>query len=115
MRFKVRSSPTPPTPTVVTASVYILPNTVSLNDCAFGDEPVVIHKSERLRDVAPVLVRIVSELAERVSGNRLDGLGGRLPPTTMVAGIETGARAACRHRALRHPSEGRRIRGVPPT
>ena len=41
--------PTPsPTP-AVTANAYILPNAVSLNDRAFGDEPVVIHQSERLR------------------------------------------------------------------
>jgi plastocyanin len=41
-------SPTP-SPTVVTASAYILPDAVSLGDWAFGDEPVVIYKSERLR------------------------------------------------------------------
>jgi hypothetical protein len=44
-------APTPPpspTPTV-TASAYILPDAVSLNDWAFGDEPIVIYKSERLR------------------------------------------------------------------
>jgi len=41
--------PTPtPTPTV-TASAYILPGAVSMNDWAFGDEPVVIYTSERLR------------------------------------------------------------------
>ena len=40
-------SPTP-TPTV-TASAYILPGAVSLNDFAFGDEPVVIYTHERLR------------------------------------------------------------------
>ena len=40
--------PTSPTPTV-TASAYILPDAVSLNDQAFGDEPIVIYKSERLR------------------------------------------------------------------
>ena len=41
--------PTPiPTPTV-TASAYILPGAVSMNDWAFGDEPIVIYKNERLR------------------------------------------------------------------
>src|SRR5882672_3034188 len=45
--------PTPPngpspSPTV-TASAYILPDAVSLGDWAFGDEPIVIYKSERLR------------------------------------------------------------------
>ena len=42
------TSPTPPTPTV-TANAYILPNAVSMDDWAFGDEPVVIHNNERLR------------------------------------------------------------------
>jgi plastocyanin len=43
------SGPTPtPTPTV-TASAYILPGAVSLNDWAFGDEPVVVYAHERLR------------------------------------------------------------------
>ncbi len=42
--------PTNPTPTpLVTANAYILPGAVSLNDWAFGDEPVVIYKNERLR------------------------------------------------------------------
>ena len=40
--------PTGPTPTV-TASAYILPDAVSLDDFAFGDEPIVIYKGERLR------------------------------------------------------------------
>jgi plastocyanin len=45
-------SPTPspaPSPTVTTANAYILPDAVSRNDWAFGDEPVVIYKGERLR------------------------------------------------------------------
>ncbi len=42
--------PTPtPTPTLVTATAYILPNAVAQGDWAFGDEPVVIHRGERLR------------------------------------------------------------------
>jgi plastocyanin len=42
--------PTNPTPMpLVTASAYILPGAVSMNDWAFGDEPVVIYTSERLR------------------------------------------------------------------
>jgi plastocyanin len=40
--------PSTPTP-AVTATAYILPGAVSLNDWAFGDEPVVVYKSERLR------------------------------------------------------------------
>ena len=40
--------PGPPAP-VVTANAYILPNAVALGDFAFGDEPIVIYKGERLR------------------------------------------------------------------
>ena len=42
-------SPNPIPAPIVTASAYILPNAVTLNDRAFGDEPIVIYKSERLR------------------------------------------------------------------
>jgi plastocyanin len=42
-------SPTPIPAPAVTANAYILPGAVSMNDWAFGDEPVVIHKGERLR------------------------------------------------------------------
>jgi plastocyanin len=42
-------SPTPlPAPTV-TANAYILPDATKLGPLAFGDEPVVIYKGERLR------------------------------------------------------------------
>src|SRR5262245_17515875 len=41
------SSPTPPS--VTTANVYILPGAVNLGGNAFGDEPIVIHKGERMR------------------------------------------------------------------
>src|SRR4029453_12087082 len=52
--------PTPsPTPTV-TASAYILPGAISLNDWAFGDEPIVVYKSERLRWVnADTLTHVI--------------------------------------------------------
>ena len=40
--------PSSPTPTV-TANAYILPGAVSLNNWAFGDEPIVIYTHERLR------------------------------------------------------------------
>jgi plastocyanin len=47
------STPVPPTPTplpeVVTANAYILPGAIDLGSIAFGDEPVVIHKGERMR------------------------------------------------------------------
>jgi plastocyanin len=49
-----------PSPTQVTASAYILPDAVSLGDWAFGDEPIVIYKSERLRWVnADTLTHII--------------------------------------------------------
>jgi plastocyanin len=41
--------PPPPSPTQVTASAYILPGAIALNDWAFGDEPIVIYAGERLR------------------------------------------------------------------
>lgn len=41
-------SPTPPAE-APTANAYILPGAVNLGATAFGDEPVVIHKGERLR------------------------------------------------------------------
>jgi plastocyanin len=42
-------TPPPPPPDVPTANAYILPGAVSLGTTAFGDEPVVIHKGERMR------------------------------------------------------------------
>lgn len=54
--------PTGPTPSPVlaTATAYILPNAVSRGDWAFGDEPVVIYKGERLRWVnADTLTHVI--------------------------------------------------------
>jgi plastocyanin len=49
-----------PSPTPVTASAYILPDAVSLGDWAFGGEPIVIYKSERLRWVnADTLTHVI--------------------------------------------------------
>lgn len=42
------AGPTPPADPP-TANAYILPGAVDLGATAFGDEPVVIHKGERLR------------------------------------------------------------------
>jgi plastocyanin len=43
-------SPTPtPGPTPTDANAYILPGASNLGANAFGDEPVVIHRGERLR------------------------------------------------------------------
>ena len=66
-----------------------------------GDASPAAALPLRVPDIAPVLVRIVPELAKRVLGNRLDGLAGGVSPPTMVAGIETRACAACRDRTLR--------------
>ena len=39
----------PEPPPLVTANVYILPGATDLGPNAFGDEPVVIHKGERMQ------------------------------------------------------------------
>jgi plastocyanin len=41
--------PSPIPPVTVTANAYILPGGVTLGAFAFGDEPVVLYKGERLR------------------------------------------------------------------
>jgi len=71
------SSPTP-SPTLVTASAYILPDAVSQGDWAFGDEPIVIYKSERLRWVnADTLTHvIVADSANATDFRKTD----ELPP-----------------------------------
>ena len=43
------SSPTPTPDNPTTANAYILPGAQGMGPNAFGDEPVVIHKGERLR------------------------------------------------------------------
>jgi len=49
-----------PSPTPATASAYILPGAVSHGEWAFGDEPIVIYKNERLRWVnADTLTHVV--------------------------------------------------------
>ena len=72
------SSPTP-SPTLVTASAYILPDAVSQGDWAFGDEPIVIYKSERLRwvnaDTLPHI--IVADSPNATDFRKTD----ELPPT----------------------------------
>ena len=44
-------SPTPPPVDAVTANVYALPGASNLGPNAFGDEPIVIFKGERMRFV----------------------------------------------------------------
>ncbi len=67
-----------PSPTPVTANAYILPDAVSLNDRAFGDEPVVIHKSERLRWVNTDALThvIVADSPEATDFRKTDELPG---------------------------------------
>jgi plastocyanin len=44
----------------VTASAYVLPDAVSLGDLAFGDEPIIIYRGERLRWVnADLLTHVI--------------------------------------------------------
>ena len=74
------------------------------------DASPAASSTHRLSDVGAFLVRIVPELAERVPGDRLDGLARGVPPTAMVAGIETGACAACRNRTLNGGRRHTRIR-----
>jgi plastocyanin len=42
-------SPIPPPADAATVSVYVLPGGVNLGPNAFGDEPIVIFKGERMR------------------------------------------------------------------
>lgn len=42
-------SPTPPPVDTATATVYALPGATDLGSIAFGDEPVVIFRGERMR------------------------------------------------------------------
>jgi len=62
-----RQTPTSPAPPAdqPTATAYILPGAVSMGAHAFGDEPVVIHKGERLRwvNVDTVEHNIVADTA----------------------------------------------------
>jgi len=69
--------------------------------CRRGLAPPAAARIYRLPHLVPLLVRIVSELAEWVPGNRVDGVARRLPSTTMVAGIKARACAACRNRPLK--------------
>ena len=67
-----------PSPTPVTASAYILPGAVSLGDFAFGDEPIVVHKGERLRWVnADTLTHaVVADSPEGTDFRRTEELRG---------------------------------------
>ena len=70
-----------------------------------------------LPDIRPILVRVVSELAERVSRDCLDGMARCLSSTTMVAGVETGACATCRNGTMKEGllgPEGRQGSGHEP-
>ena len=74
------STPTPGSPTpdpVVTASAYILPGAVTLNDWAFGDEPVVIYAHERLRwvNMDGVTHHIVADVPDATDFRGTNDLG----------------------------------------
>src|SRR5215204_7382414 len=71
------NSPTPP----ATASAYILPDAVSLGDWAFGDEPIVIDNSERLRWVnADTLTHVImADSADATDFRKTDELPPRRP------------------------------------
>jgi plastocyanin len=95
------SGPTPtPTPTV-TASAYILPNAIALNDWAFGDEPIVIYKSERLRwvNVDALTHVIVADSPDATDFRKTD----ELPPGGEQSFILTKLGATRIHCAI-HPN-----------
>jgi len=92
--------PTSPTPSV-TASAYILADAVSLNDRAFGDEPIVIYKGERLRWVnADTLTHdIVADSPDATDFRKTD----ELPPGGEQSFIMTRLGATGIHCAI-HPN-----------
>ena len=66
----------PASPTAVTASAYVLPGAVSLNSFAFGDEPIVIYRSERLRwvNADQLTHRIVADSPDATDFRKTDDL-----------------------------------------
>src|SRR5688572_2290617 len=62
--------------------------------------PATPADAERLPGFIGVLVPVVPELAERVPGNRVDGLAGGVSAAAVVAGVEAGACAASRDRPV---------------
>jgi plastocyanin len=80
-----------PSPAPVTASAYILPSAVSLNDRAFGDEPVVIYQSERLRWVNTDTVThiIVADSPEATDFRKTDDLPGGGEQTLIMTRLGT--------------------------
>src|SRR4051812_38466079 len=74
---KVPLLPTSPAP-AVTANAYILPGGVSQGAFAFGDEPLVIYKGERLRwvNLDAVTHLIVADSPEATDFSKTD----ELPP-----------------------------------
>lgn len=73
------AAPTPmPAPPNVTANAYILPDAISKGDWAFGDEPVVIYKGERLRwiNVDTLTHVIVADSPDATDFRKTDELPG---------------------------------------
>jgi len=91
------NSPTPP----ATASAYILPDAVSLGDWAFGDEPIVIDNSERLRWVnADTLTHVImADSADATDFRKTD----ELPPGGQQSFIMTKLGTTRIHCAI-HPN-----------
>ena len=85
----------------MTASAYILADAVSLNDRAFGDEPIVIYKGERLRWVnADTLTHdIVADSPDATDFRKTD----ELPPGGEQSFIMTRLGATGIHCAI-HPN-----------
>ncbi len=81
--------PMPPMAPTVTATAYILPGALTAGSFAFGDEPIVIYKGERLRwvnaDTVTHLVVADSPDATdfRMTGELRQG-GAQLFPMTMT-------------------------------
>jgi plastocyanin len=76
-----------PSPTPVTANVYILPGAGSRGDWAFGDEPIVIYTGERLRwvNLDTLTHVIVADSPEATDFRKTD----ELPPNGQQSFIMT--------------------------
>ena len=66
----------------------------------------------RLRHVEPLLVRVVSELAERISLGSRDGMACGLPAAAWLSGVQACSCLACRNRAMTNRSTLRCPRSI---
>jgi len=83
--------PSGPSPAPVTANAYILPGAVALGDWAFGDEPIVIHRGERLRWVnADTLTHvIVADTPDGTDFRKTDELPGGSEQSLIMSKLGT--------------------------